>query len=222
MLTLVVEDNRQLGANIIEFLEGEGFECDYSDRGDQALALASGHGYDLIVLDIMLPGMNGLQVCQRLREAGISTPVLMLTARDELDDKLLGFESGADDYLVKPFALPELVARMRALIKRPQVAGGQLSVGDLHVDLGARLARRGDQVIDLNPTCWTLLVALMRASPAVVSREQLEQAVWGNNIPDSDALRSHLYQLRKLIDKPFATNLMHTVRHVGVALRTPR
>ncbi len=219
MLILVVEDNRQLGANIVEYLEGEGFECDYCERGDHALCLLAEQQFDLLVLDIMLPGLDGLTLCKRLRERGIQTPVLMLTARDALDDKLQGFDAGADDYLVKPFALSELVARLRALEKRRHSASTVLSVGDLQVDLNARLVRRKDCDIDLNPTCWTLLVTLLRASPAVVSREQLEQAVWGGHAPDTDALRSHLYQLRKAIDKPFDKPLLQTIRHVGVALR---
>lgn len=219
MLILVVEDNRQLGANVVEFLEGEGFECDYSDRGDHALSLALAQRYDMIVLDIMLPGRDGLSVCRALREAAVETPILMLTARDALDDKLQGFEVGADDYLVKPFALPELVARLRALAKRKRHCGTTLQVGELLVDLDERMVRRGELAFELNPTCWTLLITLMRASPAVVSRETLESAVWGDQVPDSDALRSHLYQLRKAVDKPFDKPLIHTVRHVGVTLR---
>lgn len=219
MLVLVVEDNRQLGANLVEFLESEGFECDYSERGDQALSLATEHSYDMIVLDVMLPGMDGLAVCRALREQGVGTPVLMLTARDALDDKLQGFDVGADDYLIKPFALPELVARLHALAKRCSNSGDVLEVGDLRLDLDARVAERRGCLIDLNPTCWTLLVTLMRSSPAVVSREKLESAVWGDQVPDSDALRSHLYQLRKAVDKPFAKPLIHTIRHVGVTIR---
>ncbi|HCS26305.1 MAG TPA: two-component system response regulator [Spongiibacteraceae bacterium] len=219
MLVLVVEDNRQLGTNIVEFLESEGFECDYSDRGDQAAFLAAEQHYDMIVLDVMLPGLDGLSVCKHLRNEGIVVPILMLTARDTLDDKLQGFEVGADDYLVKPFALPELSARLRALAKRQVHQGDFLQVGELSADVGARVVRRGGKEFELNPTCWTLLIALMRASPAVVSREQLEANVWGDHVPDSDALRSHLYQLRKIIDKPFAKPLIHTVRHIGVAIR---
>lgn len=219
MLVLVVEDNRQLGANVVEYLEGEGIECDYSERGDQAFVLATENTYDIIVLDIMLPGMDGMAVCRKLRASGVATPILMLTARDALDDKLEGFEVGADDYLVKPFALPELVARLQALTKRRSHSGGILKIGDLKVDLDARVVERRDRLIDLNPTCWTLLITLMRASPAVVSRESLESAVWGDQVPDSDALRSHLYQLRKVVDKPFSKPLIHTVRHVGVAIR---
>ena len=144
----------------------------------------------------------------------------MLTARDTLDDKLQGFDAGTDDYLVKPFALPELVARLRALVNRQCEPRQQLQVGDLTADLRTRLVERGDgHLIQLNPTCWELLITLMRASPAVVSREQLETSVWGERVPDSDALRSHLYLLRKAIDKPFDKPLLHTFRHVGVALR---
>ncbi len=219
MLLLLVEDNRQLAANMIEFLEAEGFDCDYAERGDHGLALARSQTFDAIVLDLMLPGLDGLTLCNQLRAEGVSTPVLMLTARDALDDKLEGFDAGADDYLVKPFALPELVARLRALHKRRNEPEQVLEVGDLRADLRAHLAERAGQPIQLNPSCWTLLVTLMRASPAVLSREALESAVWGDAVPDSDALRSHLYQLRKAIDKPFDKPLLHTLRHVGVALR---
>ncbi len=219
MLLLLVEDNRQLAANMIEFLEAEGFDCDYAERGDHGLALARSQTFDAIVLDLMLPGLDGLTLCNQLRAEGVSTPVLMLTARDALDDKLEGFDAGADDYLVKPFALPELVARLRALNKRRNEPEQVLEVGDLRADLRAHLAERAGQPIQLNPSCWTLLVTLMRASPAVLSREALESAVWGDAVPDSDALRSHLYQLRKAIDKPFDKPLLHTLRHVGVALR---
>lgn len=219
MLLLLVEDNRQLAANMIEFLEAEGFDCDYAERGDHGLALARSQSFDAIVLDLMLPGLDGLTLCSQLRAEGVSTPVLMLTARDALDDKLEGFDAGADDYLVKPFALPELVARLRALHKRRNEPEQVLEVGDLRADLRAHLAERAGQPIQLNPSCWTLLVTLMRASPAVLSREALESAVWGDAVPDSDALRSHLYQLRKAIDKPFDKPLLHTLRHVGVALR---
>ncbi|WP_372865128.1 response regulator transcription factor [Spongiibacter sp.] len=223
MLVLLVEDNRKLAANIIEYLEAEGFDCDYAERGDHGLALAlsqhQGQPFEVIVLDLMLPGLDGMTVCRRLREEGVSAPVLMLTARDTLDDKLGGFDAGADDYLVKPFALPELVARLRALVKRRSEPEQELVVGDLRADLRARLVERAGRPIPLNPSCWTLLVTLMRASPAVLSREKLEAAVWGDAVPDSDALRSHLYQLRKAIDKPFDKPLLHTLRHVGVALR---
>lgn len=220
MLTLVVEDNRKLASNIVEYLEGEGFECDYAERGDHALALALEQPFDVIVLDIMLPGIDGLTVCERLRSQGIATPILMLTARDTLDDKLQGFRVGTDDYLVKPFALPELVARLRALVNRKSEPSRLLQVGDLTADLRTRMVERDGRPIQLNPTCWELLITLMRASPAVVSREQLESSVWGDRVPDSDALRSHLYQLRKAIDKPFDRPLLHTFRHVGVALRS--
>ncbi len=219
MLVLLVEDNRQLASNVLEYLEGEGLECDYAERGDQAYVLVTENRYDLIVLDVMLPGLDGVALCRRLRDEALDTPVLMLTARDSLEDKLQGFDAGADDYLVKPFDLPELVARIRALAKRPSAGPTVLRVDDLKINLNARVVERRGQLIDLNPTCWTLLLTLMRASPAVVTREKLETAVWGDRLPDSDALRSHLYQLRKLIDKPFNKPLIHTIRHVGVALR---
>lgn len=220
MRILVIEDNRDILANVLDYLELKGYVVDCAQDGLGGLHLAATQEYDLIVLDVMLPGIDGYQVCKRLREdAGRDTPIIMLTARDALADRLQGLGAGADDYLIKPFALSELVARIEAILRRSQgVRKRQLQVGDLHYDLDTLQATRAGQPLRLNPIGHKLLALLMQKSPAVVRREQLEQALWGDDIPDSDSLRSHVHQLRQVLDKPFATPLLHTVRGVGFRL----
>ena len=220
MRILVIEDNRDILANVLDYLELKGFVVDCAQDGLSGLHLAATAHYDLIVLDIMLPGIDGYQVCKRLREdAGRDTPIIMLTARDALDDRLQGLKSGADDYLIKPFALSELVARIEAVLRRSQGARKQkLQVGDLQYDLDTLQATRAGQSLRLNPIGHKLLTVLMQKSPAVVRREQLEEALWGDDVPDSDSLRSHIHQLRQVLDKPFDKPLLHTVHGVGFRL----
>jgi DNA-binding response OmpR family regulator len=177
--------------------------------------------YDAIVLDLMLPGLDGLAVCRKLREeARRDTPLLMLTARDTQQDKVTGLDAGADDYLVKPFDIRELEARVRALVRRRrgQIAAEVLRVADLSLDTGTLEVSRAGRPLTLTPTALKLLTVLMRASPRVVSRQDLEREVWGDLLPDSDTLRSHLYTLRKVIDKPFERPLLHTVHGAGYRL----
>ena len=219
MLILLVEDNRDLAASVLDYLELQEFDCDYAERGDHALQLSKENTYDAMILDIMMPGMDGLSLCKTLREHGNNAPVIMLTARDTLDDKLLGFEAGADDYLVKPFDLPELAARLRAITKRKISSSSKLQVADLEVNLDDHIVTRAGKTIDLSPACWKLLVALIQASPKVMSRFELESVLWKDSPPDSEALKSHMYTLRKLVDKPFDRALIHTLRGVGIALR---
>src|SRR5690554_1447658 len=217
-LILIVEDNRNISEMVGEYLEGRGFEVDYAADGLDGYRLASENTYDVIVLDLMLPRLDGIEVCRRLREeARKSTPVLMLTARDTLDEKLTGLESGADDYLTKPFAIQELEARLRALIRRErrQVGSEVLKVADLVLDPASLRATRAGQELQLSPIGLKLLTILMRESPRVVSRQEIEREIWGNSLPDSDTLRSHLYNLRKTIDKPFDRPLLHTVQSAG-------
>ena len=220
MRILVIEDNRDILANILDYLELKGFTVDCAQDGLSGMHLALTQTYDLIVLDIMLPGMDGYQLCQKLRqEAGNNTPIIMLTARDALDDRLKGLQAGADDYLVKPFALSELVARIEAVLRRSSGANKRiLEVADLHYNLETLEVSRAGQLLKLNPIGLKLLAILMQRSPAVVRRETLEEALWGDDIPDSDSLRSHIHQLRQSIDKPFATSLLHTVHGVGFRL----
>jgi len=176
------------------------------------------------VLDVMLPGMDGYSLCQRLREGERrDTPVIMLTARDELPDKIAGFRAGADDYLTKPFALPELEVRLEALMAR--MHGRQrrkvLEVHDLKLDLGTLEVTRAGQPLHLYPACRKLLETLMQASPAAVTRQQLEHALWGDDPPDGDMLRSHIYELRRSVDGPFPVKLIQTLPRTGYRLALP-
>jgi len=220
MRILVIEDNRDILANIVDYLELKGFIVDCAQDGLSGMHLALTQPYDLIVLDIMLPGMDGYQVCQKLRQdAGINTPIIMLTARDALDDRLKGLHSGADDYLLKPFALSELVARIQAVLRRSLGTKTRaLDVADLHYNLETLEVSRAGQALKLNPIGLKLLAILMQRSPAVVRRETLEETLWGDHVPDSDSLRSHIHQLRQTIDKPFTTHLLHTIHGVGFRL----
>lgn len=217
-LILIVEDNRNISEMVGEYLEDRGYEVDYAADGVDGYRLATENEYDAIVLDLMLPRLDGIEVCKRLRnEARKSTPVLMMTARDTLDDKLTGLSSGADDYLTKPFAIQELEARLRALIRRDrrQVGSEVLHIADLVLDPVSLRATRAGYELQLSPIGMRLLSILMRESPRVVSRQDIEREIWGGSLPDSDTLRSHLYNLRKVIDKPFATPLLHTVQSAG-------
>jgi DNA-binding response OmpR family regulator len=222
MHLLVVEDNPDLVANLIDFLGDRGHTVDVAYNGYAGLGFALENKYDAIVLDLMLPGIDGLEVCAKLRNAGTSTPVLMLTARDSLEDKLDGFASGADDYLIKPFALLELEARLQALSRRQrpesETNAHQLQVADLVLDTGTWRVTRAGQVLELPPIPLKLLELLMQHTPQVVSRAEMERAIWGDTPPDSDALRAHLHFLRSAIDKPFAKSLLHTVRGFGYRL----
>jgi DNA-binding response OmpR family regulator len=218
---LLIEDNRNIAEMVGEFLERRGYAIDYAADGLTGLHLAVSNSYDAIILDLMLPGMDGLDLCRKLRNEGKrSTPVLMLTARDTLDDKVKGLDAGADDYLVKPFAIQELEARVRALIRRDrrQVSSEVLKVGDLVLDTATLRVNRGGNDLQLSPIGLKLLQILMRESPRVVSRRDIEREVWGDTLPDSDTLRSHLYNLRKVIDKPFERPLLHTIHSAGYRL----
>jgi len=220
MHLLLIEDHRDLAANVCEYLEARGHVMDVAGDGVTGLHLAVTHRYDALILDLSLPGIDGLKLCRRLRQdARSAVPVIMLTARDTTRDKLAGFGIGADDYLVKPFALEELEARLQALVRRSQPQPGPLlHVADLSLDLDTLEVLRGGQRISLTPTGLRLLTLLMRAAPRVLSRAELERGVWGDSPPDSDALRSHLHALRSAIDKPFATRLLHTLHGMGYRL----
>ena len=220
---LVVEDNADIAENIGDYLEQQGHILDFAMEGIGGLHLAVTLDFDVIVLDIMLPGMDGLTFCRKLRnEANISTPVLMLTARDTLSDKLEGFDAGADDYLVKPFALEELAARIGVLARRSsQMLPCRLCLAELEVDIAKMQVQRAGRKIELNRACLKILVMLLKAYPNVVTRKELEQALWGDEPPDSDALRSHIYTLRSAIDRPFKHALLETVHGVGYRLIVP-
>ncbi|NIM28854.1 MAG: response regulator [Gammaproteobacteria bacterium] len=221
---LLIEDHQDIAEMVYAFLERRGYELDYAADGVTGLHLAVTNNYDAIVLDLMLPGMDGIALCRKLRdEAKRDTPILMLTARDTLGDKLAGLDAGADDYLVKPFEIQELEARIRALVRRHrgQISPEALQVGDLTLDTGTLVVQRGGKTLHLTPICLKILMVLMRASPRVVSRRDIEREVWGDILPDSDTLRSHLYNLRKVIDRPFEKALLQTVQSAGYRLSDP-
>ncbi|MFT3755322.1 MAG: response regulator transcription factor [Pseudoxanthomonas sp.] len=221
MRLLVVEDNRNLVANLFDYFEARGHVMDAAPDGITGLHLATTQRYDALILDWMLPRMDGPEVLRRLREEHASQlPVIMLTARDELPDKIAGFRSGADDYLTKPFELPELDARLRALRLRAQgrQQGRVLEVHDLRLDLSTLEASRAGQPLHLYPACRKLLEVLMQASPAAVTRERLEHALWGDDPPDRDMLRSHIYELRRSVDGPFPVKLIQTLPRIGYRL----
>jgi len=217
MNILLIEDNRDLATNMFDYLEAHGHAMDLAGDGISGLHFAATNQYDVLVLDLMLPGMDGLTLCRRLREAGKLTPILMLTARDSLNDKIAGLEAGADDYVVKPFSLREVEARLLALVRRAQIRDGAptLQVGDLCFNTGTLKVTRGERGIELPPIPLKLLEVLMRQSPRVLSREDVERAIWGDSPPDSDALRAHLHILRNAVDKGSDKPLIKTLRGIG-------
>ena len=220
--TLLVEDNVSLAQTVIAYFDLEGIDCDYASNGSQGLELALLNDYQVILLDINLPRINGLEVCEMIRKQGVDIPVIMLTARDSIEDKLAGFDAGTDDYLVKPFELSELVARVKALFNRRSLHSMKLEVGPLVMDLSLKTICREGQKLKLTPTCWKLLEILMRKSPNVVSREKMQNTIWTEpDLPDSDVLKVHLYKLRQQVDKPFSIKLIQTVSSHGVAIRVP-
>lgn len=217
MNILLIEDNRDLAVNMFDYFEARGHTMDLAGDGISGLHFASTNQYDVLVLDLMLPGMDGLMLCRRLREAGKQVPILMLTARDSLDDKIAGLEAGADDYVIKPFSLREVEARLLALVRRAQVREGTvtLQVGDLSFNTGTLKVLRGERNIELPPIPLKLLELLMRHSPHVLAREALERAIWGDSPPDSDVLRAHLHILRNAVDKKNEKPLIRTMRSIG-------
>ncbi|MCB1678290.1 MAG: response regulator transcription factor [Halioglobus sp.] len=223
MRVLVIEDNPDILTNVADYLQLNGYRVDCAADGLSGLHLAAANRYDLLVLDIMLPGIDGHQICKRLRQdARSAVPILMLTARDTLDDRVAGLRMGADDYLVKPFALSELAARIEAILRRSTGnARRLLQVADLVYNLDTLEVRRADRPLKLKPAGLKLLALLMQSSPAVVRRETLEDVLWGDDFPDSDSLRSHIHQLRQVVDRPFASNLLHTVHGIGYRLGEP-
>jgi len=222
MRILVIEDNHDLAANLCEYLQERGHQVDAAEDGLTGLHMAIRNSYDTIVLDVILPGMNGIMLCRKLREeAGKETPVLMLTARDSVEDRVTGLEAGADDYVIKPFALREVDARLHALMRRSGAGssrGRRLEVADLRFDTGTLMIRRGAREVELPPIPMRIIELLMKHSPRVVSRREIEALIWGNTPPDSDALRAHMHVLRSAIDHPGEPPLLQTVRGRGYRL----
>lgn len=222
MHILAIEDNRDVVANLSDFFEAQGHSVTACYDGPGGLETAASGRFDAVILDLMLPGMDGLDLCAALRERGSETPVLMLTARDTLQDKLDGFGRGADDYLVKPFSLRELEARVSALVRRSKGDRQQtLKVGDLVFEPQSMEVRRNGIAIELPPIPLKILALLMRNSRRVVRRGEIEREIWGDSPPDSDALRAHLHILRSAIDKPFDTPLLRTIHGIGYRLASP-
>lgn len=216
---LVIEDNRDLVGTLFDYFETRDYALDSAPDGRTGLTLALTNPYDVIVLDWNLPRLSGLQVLEELRLAGKATPIILLTSRGEIEDKVSGFRGGANDYLTKPFALQELEVRIEALTQPiARNINLRLRVGDLEYDRATLTARRAGIELHLYPACRRLLEVLMQASPAAVTREDLEFAVWGDAPPDADRLRSHIYDLRKVIDGPFTDKLLQTLPRVGYRL----
>ncbi|QIZ78798.1 response regulator transcription factor [Ferrimonas lipolytica] len=217
---LLVEDNRDVAGIIFDYFESRGVEIDYADNGELGLKLALENDFDVIILDLMMPRMDGLTVCKHLRENGNATPVLMLTALTGQDDTLVGFASGADDYLNKPFELSILDARLNALAKRYRgnVSCTIISIGDLRIDPASHSASRNNTPLVLTPTTFKILLKLARSAPEMVTREALCEFLWPDSEPNNEALRSHIYQLRNQLDRPFPEPMLHTIPKVGFRL----
>lgn len=217
---LVVEDNIDIATLLVDFFTEQGHVADCANDGLSALHLVSVNEYDVIVLDIALPGIDGISLCKKIRDSlNKNIPILMLTARDSLQDKLIGFDAGADDYLVKPFELSEVYARVNALWRRTVLSHRTgLEVADLSLDLRTLSVSRAGQPIKLNPVRLKILRLLMENSHRVVSRREIESYVWGDDVTESDALRTHLSAIRQAIDKPFETRLLHTLHGMGYRL----
>lgn len=220
MHILLIEDNPDLVENLYEFLGARGSVVDAAYDGRSGLEFVQKNTYDVVILDLILPDIDGTEICKLLREQGCSLPILMLTARDTLEDKITGFRSGADDYLVKPFALQELELRLKALVRRSQddVSTASLRIADLQFNPATFSVSRAQCTIELPPIPLKILELLMRQSPRVVSRQEIEKHVWGEELPETDSLRAHLNTLRNRIDKPFTKSLMQTLRGLGYRL----
>jgi len=223
MRVLVVEDEQKVGDALQEGLTGEGYDVVVERTGEGAFYRVKTEAFDVILLDLMLPGRDGLEVLTTLRNGGLETPVLVLTARDTLEDRVLGLDSGADDYLVKPFAFEEMLARVRALLRRPRFSeAAQFAVGDLTMDLLSRKVTRGGERVDLTVREFELLEYLMRHEGQVVSRDTLARDVWnetGRSTPLDNVIDVHIARLRRKIDSGPAPKLVHTVRGVGFMLQ---
>jgi len=215
---LLVEDDLDLATALIDYMSLEDIDCDYAADGQVGFNLIVSNSYDVIILDLNLPKIEGLVVCERIRNDGVEIPVLMLTARDTLDDKLTGFSKGADDYLVKPFAMEELLARIKVLAKRRSGQVSKLTVADLELDLSQHQASRAGVTLKLSPIAIKILEVLMREYPSGVSREKIIQSVWGDEQPDSNSLKVHIFNLRKQVDQKGMTPLIHTIAGYGFAI----
>ena len=223
MRILIVEDNRRLNTSLRTSLEEDGYAVDGAFDGDEGELFALAAPYDLILLDVMLPKKDGYQLCRELRQQGVNAPILMLTARDAIDDRVAGLDSGADDYLVKPFSMSELRARLRALLRRNKPEKTTLlQVDDLAMDPANHTVQRGGAPIELTPREFTILEYLMRSPNRILTREMVEAHVWNFDfISGSNVVDVYIRRLRKKIDDPYPVKLLETVRGVGYRLAPP-
>lgn len=224
MRILLLEDDPRTASFVARGLTESGHLCDTFADGHEGLAQATSESYDVLVVDRMLPGLDGLSLVKAIRAAGVMTPTIFLTSMSGVDDRVEGLDAGADDYLVKPFAFSELLARINALGRRPpvQVEPTKLRVHDLEMDLIRRRVERGGVIIDLQPKEFELLELLMRNEDRVVTRTMLLERVWGFHFdPKTSVVETHISRLRGKVDKPFAVPLLHTVRNIGYSLHAP-
>ncbi|GEB71298.1 XRE family transcriptional regulator [Pseudoalteromonas carrageenovora] len=215
---LLVEDDIDLATTIVDYLDIEDIECDHASNGVLGLNLLQINDYQMIILDVNMPKMDGLTMCKTLREQGKDIPVLMLTARDSLDNKLEGFAAGSDDYLVKPFAMKELVARVQVLAKRKSGEAKRLTLANLNLDLAKRSADVEGQTLKLSPIAFKLLETLVRHAPQPVTRSVIMQAIWGEEQPDSNSLKVHVHHLRKQLEATTHQVTLETIPSVGFAI----
>lgn len=220
MKVLLVEDCQSVAEVIFDYFEDSDIELDYAATGTLGLSLAQSQKFDCLILDIMLPGIDGISLCQQLRAEGNNTPIIMLTARDTNNDMLLGLRQGADDYIVKPFNLELLEARIQSVIRRNSGTGfmSQMTCGPITLDVNTHQVWREKQEIKLTPICFKILNILVKKSPNVVLRQEIEDVLWPDDLPDQDILRKHVYQLRNKMDKPFKENIIETVPKLGYRL----
>ncbi|GAA6204702.1 response regulator transcription factor [Thalassotalea sp. SU-HH00458] len=220
MKILLIEDNNTIAKQLVEFLALQHWVVDHAHKGKLGEKLALEDIYDVIILDLNLPDIDGLTLCERIKnQATITPPILMLTARDTFEDKSLGFHKGADDYLTKPVDLRELALRCQALSRRNMLhKPKQLQLGELFIDLTRQTATRNHQVLALTSTSFTILSVLAQQHPTPVSRSELMHKIWGDNPPNTDALKSHIYSLRSVLDKPFDKPLLKTILNIGFKL----
>lgn len=223
MRILVVEDEEKLAASLKEGLEADSYTVTVAHSGEEGFYLVHTQPFDLIILDVLLPGRNGFEILATMRERGLATPVLLLTAKDAVEDRVQGLDTGADDYLVKPFAFPELLARIRALLRRGQTeTPAKLKLSDLELDIAARSVIRAGQPLELTAREFDLLEYLLIHQGRVVSREMLARDIWketGRHTPIDNVIDVHVARLRRKVDERFDRKLVHTVRGVGFVLR---
>jgi two-component system OmpR family response regulator len=224
MRILLVEDDPKIATFVLKGLKAEGFAVDHADDGEKGLDLALTEPYAAAIVDVMLPKLNGLELIKTVRREKVKTPVIVLSAKGAVEDRVKGLQTGADDYLAKPFAFSELLARVQALIRRSTDAAepSRLAFADLSMNLITREVRRGESLIDLQPLEFSLLEYLLRNAGRVVSKTMIMENVWDYNFdPQTNVVESRVYKLREKIDKDFPVKLIHTVRGVGYALKAP-